>query len=635
MPNSVSDQPPTLCPNDETLRRFVEDRLSDAETAAIEKHLETCAHCEDTIDQLEKDGVGGLSRFDSARHGSTQGADSHGSLVKILTDPSRVRDLPAPDIPLPKQIDKYEVLEVLGSGGMGTVLRAKHVHLKREVAIKLVKGVRRFDSRAVSRFMQEIEAIGKLDHANIVRAHDAGVDDKIGQPYLVMELLQGRDVEALVRRRGPLSPTDACKLIRQAATGLDQIHRAGLVHRDIKPSNLFVTKDGVVKLLDLGLARLYDEDKPDVSNDASTAGASDLETQDGGLTGHLTVLGSPRFIAPEQIEQSHKVDHRADIYSLGCTFYYLLTAKPPYSGTKVEVLTAHLEGRFPSVSEQRNDISPALDDLIRRMTSRNPNERIVSAKEIIAALDRLKNDSKPQPPAPPVIVAKRKRPTKSYVVGVVSAALLLLILTGLFRMFPKTDAPPEQETSEFVSAAVIASEPSPPVPHTVKEELPERLGPEILKITNFKNGYVPGNAATDSDWNIWYWDGNDKSDIRNMNDVLVIVPDINGDERWPELNFLAHSVEADKRYRFTIEMRSDADASFEYNIIQTNFPFKPLSSAKHQSVGHQWQTYTFYLTPFRSEKNAKIVLNSFEKRRKYEFRSASLREILPPHESAE
>lgn len=399
MPSSATK---TGCPDAEVLHRYVADQLSEADTAAIEEHLEHCGVCEQTVERLEKDGPGAFTA--PGAMSASNVSPSQESLLGLLADPNRIEKISLPEFSVPKRIDKYEILEVLGSGGMGTVLRAKHVHLKREVAIKLVKGVRRFDSRAISRFMQEIEAIGKLDHGNIVRAHDAGIDEKIGQPYLVMELLQGRDVETLVKLRGPLSPTDACKLIRQAAMGLDQIHRAGLVHRDVKPSNLFVTKSGIVKLLDLGLVRLYDEPEPQITDLSTDDGTID-ETGDGRTTGVLTsklaVLGSPLFMAPEQIEQSHRVDHRADIYSLGCTFYHLLTGQAPYGGTRPEVLAAHLKGEFPCVRNLCSDVPVTLHRLIGLMTMRNVRHRLSTAREVIDVLTKLREAEKPKPPIVP------------------------------------------------------------------------------------------------------------------------------------------------------------------------------------------------------------------------------------------
>lgn len=406
----------TACPNSDMLYRYVADQLSEAETVAIEEHLENCGLCEKAVEKLETDRVGAFSAPGTVSASSV--SPSQESLLGLLADAERIEKIPLPEYSLPKQVDKYEVLEVMGSGGMGTVLRAKHVHLKREVAIKLVKGVRRFDARAVSRFMQEIEAIGKLDHANIVRAYDAGVDEKIGQPYLVMELLQGRDVETMIKKRGPMSPTDACKLIRQAATGLDQIHRTGLVHRDVKPSNLFVTKSGIVKLLDLGLVRLYDEEKPEIESGeihvvpllqkeriGSKATIRTVQCDERKLDmPQWQIVGSPLFMAPEQIEQSHRVDHRADIYSLGCTFYYLLTGQAPYQGTRPEVLAAHLQGEFPSVQNLRPEVPVTLQRLIGMMTMRNVKHRLSTAREVVDVLTKLREAEKPKPPSPPPLV---------------------------------------------------------------------------------------------------------------------------------------------------------------------------------------------------------------------------------------
>src|SRR5688572_22053119 len=207
-------------------------------------------------------------------------------------------------------IRDYRLVARLGQGGMGTVYRALHSRLGKVVAVKVLPPDL-MQADAVSRFQREMRAVGKLHHPNIVQAFDAGEHE--GTHFLVMECVDGCDLHSLVKQRGPLSIADACEIVRQAAVGLQHAHQHGLVHRDIKPSNLMLSEEGQVKLLDLGLALIQGP-----------------TNQGGDLTMACQVMGTPDFVAPEQASDSHSVDIRADIYSLGCTLYYLLSGAPPY-----------------------------------------------------------------------------------------------------------------------------------------------------------------------------------------------------------------------------------------------------------------------------------------------------------------
>jgi serine/threonine protein kinase len=217
---------------------------------------------------------------------------------------------------LPQQLGPYQLFEELGHGAMGTVYRALHVKLKRVVALKVLSAARLGDPGAADRFAREMEAIGKLDHVNIVRATDAGEAE--GFPFLVMEFLNGLDLAQLVKRRGALPLADACEVIRQAALGLQHAHEHHLVHRDVKPSNLLLTPEGRVKVLDLGLALLPREPQ-----------AREALTEVG------QVMGTFDFMAPEQAADVRNVDIRADIYSLGCTLYYLMVGQPPFGPPEI------------------------------------------------------------------------------------------------------------------------------------------------------------------------------------------------------------------------------------------------------------------------------------------------------------
>ncbi len=269
------------------------------------------------------------------------------------------------------RLGQYELLEKLGQGGMGTVYRAMHTLLKRVVALKVLSAEWMHDAKAVARFLREMEAVGKLDHPNIVRASDAGEAD--GAHFLVMELVDGVDLAKLTENRGVLSIADACEVVRQAATGLQHAHEHGLVHRDVKPSNLMLTSAGKIKVLDLGLARLY--------GDHGT-GAE--------LTSNSQIVGTPDYMAPEQGFGSQVVDIRADVYSLGCTLYKLLAGHPPFSGppycTALDKLLAHFEKLIPPIREYRSDVSQELSTVLERLLAKSPSDRFGAPIDVARAL---------------------------------------------------------------------------------------------------------------------------------------------------------------------------------------------------------------------------------------------------------
>src|SRR5579862_9652651 len=226
-------------------------------------------------------------------------------------------------------LGSYILLERLGEGGMGQVFKAQHRNLGRISALKLIRKERLQSPDAVRRFHREVRSAAALSHPNIVLAYDA--DEIAGTHLLVMEYIEGAvDLAKLVKKNGPLPVEKACEYIRQAALGLQHAFERGMVHRDIKPANLLLTTDGkLVKVLDMGLARL-DSRSEDDDDKSST------------MTQHGAVMGTPDYIAPEQALESHTVDIRADLYSLGCTFYFLLAGRVPFpGGTILQKLNKH------------------------------------------------------------------------------------------------------------------------------------------------------------------------------------------------------------------------------------------------------------------------------------------------------
>lgn len=265
-------------------------------------------------------------------------------------------------------LGKYKLLGHLGTGGMSSVYLAEHPVMERLVAIKVLP--RRFveDQNYLDRFKREARAVAALDHPNIVRAHDIDQHDK--RHFIVMEYVDGRDLQKMVKDDGPLPAVEAADYIAQAALGLQHAHDAGLVHRDVKPANCLVDTKGVLKLLDMGLAKFSEDDRPAISAIYDDS-----------------VVGTADYLAPEQAVNSQQVDYRADIYSLGCTFYFMLTGQPPFSeGTIAERLLKHQTQEPTPIFKLRPDAPRALVDLCRRMMVKDRDQRIQTAAAVAGEL---------------------------------------------------------------------------------------------------------------------------------------------------------------------------------------------------------------------------------------------------------
>jgi serine/threonine-protein kinase len=273
-------------------------------------------------------------------------------------------------------LGKYRLLDHLGSGGMSAVYLAEHKHMGRRVAIKVLPQNRVNDSSYLDRFYREAKAAAALDHPNIVRAYD--VDHEGNVHYLVMEYVEGRDLQRLVREGGVLPYELAAEYIRQAALGLAHAHEVGLIHRDIKPANLLIDGKGNVRLLDLGLARFADDEQASLT-----------------VQHDENVLGTADYLAPEQALNSHNVDWRVDIYSLGCTLYFALTGHPPFpDGTLAQRLLKHQTEEPPSIYLDRPDAPEELVQICKRMMAKLPQLRFQSAAEVAEALARWLADSR-------------------------------------------------------------------------------------------------------------------------------------------------------------------------------------------------------------------------------------------------
>ncbi len=279
-------------------------------------------------------------------------------------------------------LGRYKLLSHIASGGMSTIYLAEHVQMRRQVAIKVLPPVLTNKASHLDRFYVESQIIASLDHPNIVKAYDVAQEKDFH--YLVLEYVDGWDLQRLVGREGPLGYEVAAEYIRQVAEGLHYAHQRNLVHRDVKPANLLVAPEQTVKILDLGLSRIISTQEPSLT-----------------LAHGETLLGTVDYIAPEQAANCHEVDHRADIYSLGCTFYFLLVGTPPFPrGSQTQRLMAHQEEPLPDIRHFRPDCSEDLLAIIDRMTAKEPNHRYQTAADLGHALAQWL-EVQQEPPAAP------------------------------------------------------------------------------------------------------------------------------------------------------------------------------------------------------------------------------------------
>jgi serine/threonine protein kinase len=266
----------------------------------------------------------------------------------------------------------YEIVRPLGRGGMGAVYLAFHRPTRRFVALKMLTRIGKRDNQYLSRFRREAAAAGSVTHVHVVRALEA--EQAAGFCYLALEYLDGLDLARLVGRLGKLSIADACAIVRQAALGLQELHDCGIVHRDIKPSNLMLTRDGVVKVVDLGLA-LLNEHGP---------AHDDLADSE-------QCVGSLDYIAPEQAQDSRTVSRAVDLYGLGATLFHLLSGVPPFAGkafsSPVTKLLAIADCAAPRLQERRASVPAELAAIVARLLAKNPAERFDSAAGLAAALE--------------------------------------------------------------------------------------------------------------------------------------------------------------------------------------------------------------------------------------------------------
>ena len=408
--------PQTECPSRPQLDSFQAGVLDEPLLASLGSHVESCSTCQQVLETvvgecadpvlaalLSEPEISPFAAESACREAvqratalTSAQAGAEITLASAHVSNRGGSESAAGDLPI-ESIREYKLLAKLGEGGMGAVYKALHTRLDKVVALKILPADRMRDAGSVARFQREMKAVGRLDHPNIVRAMDAGEEG--GMHFLVMEYVEGLDLSQLARNIGPLPIADACELIRQAALGLAEAHEHGMVHRDIKPSNLILARPRkkksakpaardaakpaasdtapTVKILDLGLALLSEALSPDHQ----------------GLTTSGQMMGTIDYMAPEQGGDSHQVDIRADIYSLGATLYKLLTGAAPFAGDKfdtpVKKLTALATQSPASIKARRPDIPARLAAIVERMLAKNPDQRFATPEELVEALAPL------------------------------------------------------------------------------------------------------------------------------------------------------------------------------------------------------------------------------------------------------
>ena len=369
-------------PGSEQLSAFGLGQLDPVKAAEVEHHVQACSVCCQTLCSLPDDRLVSLLRqaFSKPPDAGAPPALEATGIFPFATPQG-------PQLP-PELAEhpRYRIVEVLGQGGMGTVYKAQHRLMERLVALKVIDRGLTGNPAVVERFRREVKAAAQLNHPNIVHAYDA--EQAMDTHFLVMEYVEGTTLARLVEQEGPLPVVQACDYIRQAALGLQRAFENGMIHRDIKPHNLMRTPEGVVKILDFGLARLMSETNPALSSPGRDAFSEDASPAS--LTQLGMVMGTADYMAPEQADNAHAADVRADIYSLGCTLYYLLSGQAPYpEGTVLDKLRAHRTRKPRPLSDFRKDVPPALVRVLERMMAKDPDQRYQTPTEAAEALTQF------------------------------------------------------------------------------------------------------------------------------------------------------------------------------------------------------------------------------------------------------
>ncbi|MFN0021300.1 MAG: SUMF1/EgtB/PvdO family nonheme iron enzyme [Pirellulaceae bacterium] len=428
----------TTHPSYENLAAFNSGRLGVLESAEVERHLADCEACCRLLTTIPNDTLISLlgpqsdTKAEATPSLPPQQPNEPRPVLEatIIGGEFKTQSEGKPSTTLSTEVPaelqghpRYRIQALLGRGGMGSVFRAEHRVMNRPVALKVIDRHLVQTPGLVERFHREVQAAAKLSHPNIVTAYDA---EQAGDlHFLVMEIVEGHDLAEVVRQRGRLPVQEACEYVRQAALGLQHASERGMVHRDIKPQNLMLTASpdasapGVIKILDFGLAQFATE-----------------IAETSGLTQVGAMMGTPDYMAPEQARDAHSADIRADIYSLGCTLYCLLSGGAPFpQGSIVEKIMAHVERQPKPLQELRNDVPPKLAAVLAKMMAKAPGDRYQTPAEVAEALlpfassDATKIAAEVVPPIP--IAAVRQPRSPLFIATAVLGVLATLVLLGV------------------------------------------------------------------------------------------------------------------------------------------------------------------------------------------------------------
>jgi serine/threonine protein kinase len=364
---------PALHPTDQTLQSYGLGKLDETSADSVNQHLESCDDCRTRVAAMCSDSFLGKLRDAQGRPQSTPPVAS--SLTGMsMGDGGVSPPAPSPASTLPPGLadhPDYRILRELGRGGMGVVYLAENTLMGRKEVLKVVGSHLISRPGVLDRFLREIRSAAKLHHPNIVAAYSAL---RLGESLvLAMEYVDGLDLARVVKAKGPLPVVHACSFIHQAALGLQHAHERGMVHRDIKPANLILSRDGkkhIVKVLDFGLAKVSSEGQVDSA-----------------LTREGQMLGTPDYIAPEQIRDAQNADIRADIYSLGCTFYYLLSGGPPFGGDHLwDLYQAHFSMDATPLNLERPEVPVEVAAIVAKMMAKEPAKRFQTPGAVAQAL---------------------------------------------------------------------------------------------------------------------------------------------------------------------------------------------------------------------------------------------------------
>ncbi len=367
-------------PSREQLAAFLSGTLADDAQEAITAHIAGCDACCALLRQIPDDPF--VAQLRGAHTPNPFGGPEVGA---TLTDES--------SLPIElREHPKYKIGRYLGAGGMGLVYQAEHRLMDRVVALKIIHRELSRHPRVVQRFRQEVRAAARLSHPNIVAAYDAEQAGDVH--FLVMEFVDGVSLDRLVAKRGPLEPAYACYFIRQAARGLQHAFEMGMVHRDIKPQNLMLNRKGQIKILDFGLARLAHESR--TIGQAFEPDTGKAHRPD--ITNLGDIMGTPDYMAPEQAFDSSQADIRADIYSLGCTLYFLLAGKTPFGGDTARAKVLAQKYHLPEpIVKRRNDLAAELVSVLEKMMAKDVAQRYQTPAEVVKAIAPF---AKPTPVVP-------------------------------------------------------------------------------------------------------------------------------------------------------------------------------------------------------------------------------------------